>query len=210
MLHQTYLAPDERGLLSRYWESASGFWRGPSAWRAWLLIASVWGRMTMQRKWREWPANRASRAQRFEGATDDLFEFQDQITASILGSLEPQVHAAEAARIRDRPTESLYAYDCVLKAMSRLYLLTAASYHEAGELLERAIALDATALGPCLSRLVAHFPHKRGLVSGPGGGPAACCRRLTACDRARPGGRLYPGCRRARRRIPQAAARQRC
>ena len=89
-------------------------------------------------------ANRAIWAQRFEGATDDLFEFQDQITTSILGSLEPQLHAAEAARIRDRPTESLHAYDCVLKAMSRLYLLTAASYHEAGELLERAIALDAT------------------------------------------------------------------
>jgi putative ATP-binding cassette transporter len=112
MLYQTYLAPNERRLLSRFWQSASGFWRGPSAWRAWLLIAlliavvllqlltqywlnfwnrdffdalerkdgtelwaqalrfvplaaaslalaivSVWGRMTMQRKWREWLSN---------------------------------------------------------------------------------------------------------------------------------------------------------
>ena len=39
MLYRTYLAPNERRLLSRFWESASGFWRGPSAWRAWLLIA---------------------------------------------------------------------------------------------------------------------------------------------------------------------------
>ena len=94
---------------SRFWESASGFWRGLSAWRIWLLcasliaivvlqlyvqfrfnywnrdffnalegrdpvrlraqallliplcaasialaVASVWGRMTVQRKWREW------------------------------------------------------------------------------------------------------------------------------------------------------------
>ena len=94
---------------SRFWESASGFWRGPPAWRVWLLcaaliaivvlqlyvqfrfnywnrnffdalegrdadrlrtqalllvplcgasvglaVASVWGRMTVQRKWREW------------------------------------------------------------------------------------------------------------------------------------------------------------
>jgi vitamin B12/bleomycin/antimicrobial peptide transport system ATP-binding/permease protein len=112
MLRKPYLAPDERRLLSRFWQSASGFWRGPAAWRTWLLIAllsvtvvlqlltqyrlnfwsrdffnalarkdstelwrqalllvpiaaasltlaivSVWGRMTMQRNWREWLTN---------------------------------------------------------------------------------------------------------------------------------------------------------
>src|SRR5271165_3560495 len=100
---------DPRQAWSRFWESASGFWRGLRAWRAWLLcgllvavvvlqlyvqfrlnywnrdffdalegrdpgrlrmqallliplcaasvalaIASVWGRMTIQLKWREW------------------------------------------------------------------------------------------------------------------------------------------------------------
>jgi putative ATP-binding cassette transporter len=113
MLRKPYLAPDERRLLSRFWQTASGFWRGPAAWRAWLLAAlllvivilqlltqyrlnfwsrdffnalaqkdsnelwmqalrlvplaaasltlavvSVWGRMTMQRNWREWLSNR--------------------------------------------------------------------------------------------------------------------------------------------------------
>ena len=112
MLHKAYLAPDEKRLLTRFWQSASGFWRGSNAWRAWLLIAtllvtvvlqlltqyrlnfwsrdffnalaqkdsaelwmqalgllpiaaaslvlaiiSVWGRMTMQRNWREWLSN---------------------------------------------------------------------------------------------------------------------------------------------------------
>jgi hypothetical protein len=38
MLKQTYIALDERRLLARFWQSASGFWRGRSAWRAWLLI----------------------------------------------------------------------------------------------------------------------------------------------------------------------------
>ena len=109
MLKRTYIAPDELRLLARFWQSASGFWRGRSAWRAWLLVTlliatvllqlltqyglnywnrdffnaigrkdaaelwiqalrfvplaaaslfltilSVWGRMTMQRTWREW------------------------------------------------------------------------------------------------------------------------------------------------------------
>ncbi len=109
---KTYLAPDERHLLARFWQSASGFWRGPAAWQGRLLVGllvatillqlltqyrlnfwnrdffdaierkdaaglwqqalrllpiggasltlavlSVWGRMTMQRKWREWLSN---------------------------------------------------------------------------------------------------------------------------------------------------------
>jgi putative ATP-binding cassette transporter len=111
MSRETYFVPDEKRLISRFWQSASGFWRG-SAWCAWLLIAlliatvllqllvqyrlnfwnrdffdaierrdgmglwaqalrfaplaaaslalaviSVWGRMTLQRKWREWLSN---------------------------------------------------------------------------------------------------------------------------------------------------------
>ena len=52
------------------------------------------------------------------------------------------MRAVEAARVRDRPTESLDAYHCVLKALSLLYLFTPESYQTAGELLERAIELD--------------------------------------------------------------------
>src|SRR6266404_5326577 len=81
-------------------------------------------------------------AQRYEGSTDDLFEFQDRIAASILSSIEPRVRAVETARIGDRPTESLDAYHCVLRAMSLLYFFTEESYREAGKLLERAIVID--------------------------------------------------------------------
>jgi putative ATP-binding cassette transporter len=34
----TALAPDERQLLARFWRSASGYWRGRSAWFAWLMV----------------------------------------------------------------------------------------------------------------------------------------------------------------------------
>jgi TolB-like protein/class 3 adenylate cyclase/tetratricopeptide (TPR) repeat protein len=87
-------------------------------------------------------ANRPIWAERFEGSTDNLFEFQDRIAASILGSIEPRLRAVEASRLGDHPTESLDAYHCVLKAMSLLYFFTAESYRGAGELLERAIKLD--------------------------------------------------------------------
>ncbi len=109
MRRKTYRAPEQKYLISRFWRSAYGFWRGSSAWVSWPLIAlmigvvvlqlvvqywlnfwnrdffnaleqkdgtallaealiflplatastvltilSVWGRMTVQRKWREW------------------------------------------------------------------------------------------------------------------------------------------------------------
>src|SRR5450631_1368776 len=48
MLEQTYIAPDEKQLLARFWQSASGFWRGRSAWRAWLLVAVLIATVLLQ------------------------------------------------------------------------------------------------------------------------------------------------------------------
>lgn len=87
-------------------------------------------------------SNRAIWAEKYEGAESEIFAFQDRISASIVGSLEPRLRNFEAARVRDHPTESLDAYHCVLKAMSRIYQFTGESYRETRQLLERAIALD--------------------------------------------------------------------
>lgn len=48
MLTKPRLAPDERRLLARFWQSASGFWKGPSAWRAWLLVVLLLATMLLQ------------------------------------------------------------------------------------------------------------------------------------------------------------------
>ncbi|MEJ5992119.1 adenylate/guanylate cyclase domain-containing protein [Ramlibacter sp. PS3R-8] len=86
--------------------------------------------------------NRSLWSQRFDGSGGDVFDFQDRIAASVIGALEPRLRAVEAARAGERPTESLDAFDSVLKAMSRLYRFTDDSFRETEELLERAIALD--------------------------------------------------------------------
>ena len=112
MNNDSYIAPSEQRLLSRFWQSARGFWGGATAPWAWLLtvllivtvllqlltqyslnfwnrdffnaverkdgaellaqalrllplaaaslalaVFSVWGRMTLQRKWRAWLSN---------------------------------------------------------------------------------------------------------------------------------------------------------
>jgi vitamin B12/bleomycin/antimicrobial peptide transport system ATP-binding/permease protein len=48
MLNPTHFAPDEKLLLSRFWQSASGFWRGPGAWRTWLLVAVLIATVLLQ------------------------------------------------------------------------------------------------------------------------------------------------------------------
>jgi putative ATP-binding cassette transporter len=48
MLEQTYIAPDEKQLLARFWQSASGFWRGRSAWRAWILVVVLIATVLLQ------------------------------------------------------------------------------------------------------------------------------------------------------------------
>lgn len=48
MLRRPYFAPDEKLLLSRFWRSASGYWRGPRAWRAWLLVAVLIATVLLQ------------------------------------------------------------------------------------------------------------------------------------------------------------------
>ena len=48
MSDDTHLVPDEKRLISRFWQSASGYWHGPSAWRAWLLVALLIAIMLLQ------------------------------------------------------------------------------------------------------------------------------------------------------------------
>lgn len=86
--------------------------------------------------------NRVIWAERFDGSEDDLFGFQDNITASILGSLEPRLNDAEIERVRQKPPTRLDAYENVLKASSELYNFTDESFRASGEALETALEQD--------------------------------------------------------------------
>ena len=87
--------------------------------------------------------NRTIWADRFDGTNDDIFKFQDDIAVSIVKTIEPRLIEAEANRARSKPTDSLDAYDCVLRALSLLYSFDKSEFHEAGQLLDRAIEIDA-------------------------------------------------------------------
>ena len=56
-------------------------------------------------------------SERFDCATHDLFDLQDQLTTSVVGALSPNLERAEIERARHKPTEKLDAYDYYLRGM---------------------------------------------------------------------------------------------
>jgi adenylate cyclase len=86
--------------------------------------------------------NRTIWADRYDGANDDVFEFQDRIASRIVATIEPRVYDAESVRARAKPTENLDAYDCVLRAFPLLYSPDEPDFDEAGRYFDRAVSLD--------------------------------------------------------------------
>src|SRR5262245_3011798 len=81
-------------------------------------------------------------ADRFEGAIEDVFELQDQVTASVLGAIAPRLEQAEIERARRKPTESLDAYDLFLRGLANYYKWIKERNEEALRLFYKAIELD--------------------------------------------------------------------
>lgn len=108
-------------------------------------------------------SNRSVWAERFDGSNEDLFEFQDRIAGCIVASLEPRLRAVETERIASRPTDSLDAYDCVLKAVAMLYKFTDDSFRDTDYLLNRAVELD-----PSYAQAYAHLAWRLNFWFGEG------------------------------------------
>lgn len=79
---------------------------------------------------------------RFDEALADLFALQDKITTEIAGALAIRVTQIEQQRVFAKSTESLEAYDYVLRARPALQRPTRANNVEARALLRRAIQVD--------------------------------------------------------------------
>jgi len=79
---------------------------------------------------------------RFDEALADVFALQDNITAQIVSALAIRVAQIEQRRVFAKPTESLEAYDYVLRARPASQRPTRANNVEARDLLRRAIELD--------------------------------------------------------------------
>jgi adenylate cyclase len=81
-------------------------------------------------------------AEHYDGVVEDIFEFQDRITTSVVGAIQPSIRAAEVERAMRKRPENLDAYDLVMRALPLVWSLDRASNREATRLLGEALRLD--------------------------------------------------------------------
>jgi TolB-like protein len=81
-------------------------------------------------------------ADRFDGELQDIFDLQDQVTASVVGAIAPKLEQAEIERAKRKPTENLDAYDYFLRGLAGVHRWTREANDEALQHFARAIQLD--------------------------------------------------------------------
>jgi adenylate cyclase len=81
-------------------------------------------------------------ADRFDGTLEDVFDLQDKITSNVAGAIEPRVQQAEIRRAQAKLTDSLSAYDLLLRALACVQEAKGESINEALRLTEQAIVAD--------------------------------------------------------------------
>jgi tetratricopeptide (TPR) repeat protein len=81
-------------------------------------------------------------ADRFDGAVEDVFDLQDQVTTGLVSAIAPRLEQAELDRSKHKSTDSLNAYDYYLRAMAKLHEATKESTNVALGLFRTAIEAD--------------------------------------------------------------------
>lgn len=83
-------------------------------------------------------------AEQYDRGLDEIFEVQDEITATIVARLEPEVGNAERSRTERNPPRIFNAWDFFRLGTKHFYKSTADDNREAQRLFRRAIELDPT------------------------------------------------------------------
>jgi tetratricopeptide (TPR) repeat protein len=80
-------------------------------------------------------------AERYDRELDDIFAVQDEITATIVARIEPELGAAERERVHGKSSRNLDAWDTYHLALSLMYRYTKDGNAEAEQLFRRAIGI---------------------------------------------------------------------
>jgi adenylate cyclase len=81
-------------------------------------------------------------AEKFDGELTDVFDLQDQITAGVVGAIEPSVRYAEIERARRKRTEKFDAYDLYLQALPHIWAHSPQERAKGLDFLNAALQID--------------------------------------------------------------------
>lgn len=80
--------------------------------------------------------------ERFDGAPEDVFELQDEVTEKVVAAIAPRLERAEILRARRRPPINTDAYDCYLRGLACLTPISFDGMEQALGLFIKASDLD--------------------------------------------------------------------
>ena len=81
-------------------------------------------------------------AERYDRDLEDIFEVQDEITDTIVATIEPEVGAAERQKVARTPRKNLRAWDCYHLGIAHFFKFTGADNLEAQRLLKLSKEMD--------------------------------------------------------------------
>ena len=81
-------------------------------------------------------------AEKYDREMEDIFELQDEMTSVLASALEPELNAAERARILRRPPNNLDAWELYQRALSQMWSYEEKGVGEAIELFKQANQAD--------------------------------------------------------------------
>ena len=81
-------------------------------------------------------------ADKFDGALEDVFDLQDQITDRVVGIVEPSLQRSEIERSRQKHPDSLGAYDLYLRALPFMTFVQLGDARTAAVFLTDALKID--------------------------------------------------------------------
>ena len=81
-------------------------------------------------------------AERYDRLLEDIFDVQDEITATIIGRVEPEIGTAVRQKVQRAPRRSLHAWDCYHLGLASFYKFTAVGNREAQKLLQQSRELE--------------------------------------------------------------------
>jgi len=108
-------------------------------------------------------------AEKFDGPLANVFDLQDQVTASVVSAIAPKLQQNDIERARRKPTEKMDSYDCFLRGLAAHMDRSKWSTSEAEDWFRRAVDLDpehAAAL-VCLAFSIQHKVIFRGVPFTP-------------------------------------------
>jgi TolB-like protein len=102
-------------------------------------------------------------AERFDRLLDDIFAVQDAIAMSVVGAIEPNLRRVEIERVKRKRTNSLDAYELVLRALPFVNGAMVTGADAAIPLLQKAVEIDPQYAGAhALLARCFHFRFSRG------------------------------------------------